>query len=88
MNIPIKSAEIVFCQEDDRLVLIHRQRGKITGLSFMQGDDIDIFELYYSTLDAKLLAFYNATLPYLRGNTELDRVNQAIWAFVDFRNNS
>ena len=79
-----ESREIVWCERDDRHILILRENNDIVGLNFMQGDAMDVFKEYYNRIDLELTMFYQATLPYLRGIDELDRINQAIWAFHEF----
>jgi len=87
MNTLIKSKEIYWCDEHDRYVMIVRKSGDIAGLSYMQGDDLKCFEGNYSNIDKDLTNFYNAIKRYLNGTTELDRINQAIWAYFDYKNN-
>ena len=82
----IESREIVWCNDDDRYILIIRSNNEIIGLNFMQGDELDVFKWGFSNIDPDLTDFYNATKLYLSGNSELDRVNQAIWAHFDYKN--
>lgn len=86
MNRILKSTEIVRCEDNDRLILIVREMGKIVGLNYMQGNELQHFYEFYGK-DPSLTAFYDAIHPYLSGNSEIDRVNQAIWAYFDLRNN-
>ena len=77
----IESKQIVWCEYDDRYVLIVKEDENIVGLNFMQGDELDIFKSDFNYVDAKLTDYYNAVAPYLGGASELDRINQAIWAY-------
>jgi hypothetical protein len=77
----VESKQIVWCEYDDRYVLIIKEDENIVGLNFMQGDELDIFKSDFNYVDAKLTDYYNAVAPYLGGLSELDRINQAIWAY-------
>jgi hypothetical protein len=87
MNKLIKSKEIYWCKDDDRYVLIVRENGNIVGLNYMQGDDLEYFESTYTNVDFELTRFYHSVMPYLNGDSEIDRINQAIWAHFDYENN-
>lgn len=87
MNELIKSEEIYWCKADDRYVSVFRYRGEIVGLNYMQGDELDVFEESFSDIDEDLTNFYNSIKSYLDGATEIDRINQAIWAHFDYKNN-
>lgn len=84
----VESREIVWCENDDRYVLILRSNDEIIGLNWMQGDDLDYFKEAYSMVDSELTDFYNAIEPYLvhEGTREIDRINAAIWAYFEYRN--
>ena len=83
----VESREIVWCENDDRYVLIIRSNDEIIGLNFMQGDDLEFFKDNYSNVDDKLTDFYNAIEPYLdERNDEIGKINSAIWAFFEYRN--
>ena len=82
----VESREIVWCPSDDRYILIVKEDDDIVGLNFMQGDELDIFKEEFNYVDAKLTDLYNAVAPYLGGESELDRINQAIWSYFEFRN--
>jgi hypothetical protein len=84
----VESREIVWCENDDRYVLIVRENDEIIGLNWMQGDDLDYFKEAYSMVDPDLTDFYNAIEPYLvhEDTREIDRINAAIWAFFEYRN--
>jgi len=52
----------------------------------MQGDDLEYFKEGFMDIDHELTDFYNSIENYLSGKTELDRINQAIWAHFDYNN--
>ena len=82
----VESREIVWCENDDRYVLIIRSNDKIIGLNFMQGDDLELFKEAYSMIDPDLTDFYNAINPYLvhEDTREIDRINAAIWSYHEY----
>ena len=80
----VESKEIVWCEYDDRYVLIIKSNDEIIGLNFMQGDELEMFKEDFTYVDEKLTDFYNAVSPYLGGESELDRINQVIWAFHNY----
>ena len=83
----VESREIVWCNHDDRYVLIVRENDEIIGLNWMQGDDLDYFKEAYSMVDPDLTDFYNAIEPYLdERNDEIGKINAAIWAYFEYRN--
>lgn len=84
----IESREIVWCENDDRYVLIIRSNDEIIGLNFMQGDELELFKEQYSDIDTDLTNFYKAIAPYLNydGIDEITRINMAIWAHFEYRN--
>jgi hypothetical protein len=82
----VESSEIVWCPSDDRYILIIKEEDAIIGLSYMQGDELELFKEHYCYVDYDLTDFYNAVKDRLRGNSELDRINEAIWAHFEYRN--
>ena len=83
----VESREIVWCENDDRYVLIVRENDEIIGLNWMQGDDLELFKEAYSMIDPDLTDFYNAIEPYLdERNDEIGKINAAIWAYFEYRN--
>ena len=84
----VESREIVWCENDDRYVLIIRSNDEIIGLNFMQGDELELFKEQYSEINTDLTDFYNAIEPYLvhEETREIDRINAAIWAYFEYRN--
>ena len=80
----ITSSQIYFCSADDRHIIVIKEGDDIVGLNYMQGDEYQLFLEQYSDIDHDLTDFYNGVKYYLGGETELDRVNQAIWAYHDY----
>ena len=82
----VESREIVWCENDDRYVLIVRENNEIIGLNFMQGDELELFKEAYSMIDTDLTDFYNAIEPYLvhEDTREIDRINAAIWSYHEY----
>ena len=86
-NVIIESREIVWSKSNDRLILIVRSNGEIIGLNFMQGDELDIFKDRYNKIDEDLTAFYKAIKPYLEeSDIEIDGINMAMWAWLNYKN--
>jgi len=82
----VESREIVWCNDDDRYILIIRSNDEVIGLNYMQGDELELFKECFSNIDYELTDFYNAIHPYLAGESRIDRINQAIWAHFQYRN--
>lgn len=82
----VTSSEIYFSPGDDRHILIMKEGNEVIGLNYMQGDELELFVECYNDIDHDLTDFYNGVKYYLGGETELDRVNQAIWAYHDYSN--
>ena len=85
-NKVVESTQIVWCHGDDRYIRITKQNDEVIGLSYMQGDDLADFKEHFSEIDIDLTDFYNAVCDRLSGATEIDRINQAIWAHFNYRN--
>ena len=87
-NVRVYSKEIFWCPGDDRHVLVIKDNnGKIIGLNYCQGDDLEYFVNHYDYNCIDLTKFYNAVCYHLNGKTEIDRINQAIWARFDYMDN-
>jgi hypothetical protein len=81
----VESREIVWCDSDDRYILIIKEDDDIVGLNFMQGDELDIFKENYNYVDTKLTDFYNAVEPYLdTRNDAIGKINAAIWSYHEY----
>jgi hypothetical protein len=82
----VESSEIVWCNDDDRYILIVKKDNECVGLNYMQGDEFDIFKEDFDYIDEELTDFYNSIKRHLSGVNELDRINQAIWAHFEYCN--
>ena len=84
----VESREIVWCDGDDRYILIVKEDDAIVGLNFMQGDELELFKEQYSDIDYDLTDYFNAVEPYLvhDGTSEVGRINAAIWSYFEYRN--
>jgi hypothetical protein len=83
----ISSESVYWCQSDDRFVRVFQVEDVITGINFMQGDDYELFNAEYKGIDKDLTNFFYSTKNYLSGETMIERINQAIWAWFDYKNN-
>lgn len=81
-----ESRELIWSEGSDRYIYLTKTNGVIDGINFMQGDDYDHFRMYYLKSDQHLTDFFIAVSPYLGEHCEIDRVNQAIWAYVEYQN--
>ena len=88
MNKLISSESVYWCEGDDRYVRVLTLNDEVIGINYMQGDDYESFDdSYKDIIDKDLTNFYNSVQRYLNGATEIDRINQAIWAHFDYKNN-
>ena len=83
----VSSESIYWCEGDDGYIRVFQVGDGITGINFMQGDDYELFNDEYQGIDEVLTNFYDATKDYLSGDTRIERVNQAIWAWFEYKNN-
>lgn len=81
-----RSQEIIWCDNDDRYILIIKEDNEVIGLNFCQGDEFEFFKENFNGIDYELTDFYNSVKYYLGGECELDRINQAIWAHFEYKN--
>jgi hypothetical protein len=77
----IKSTQIYWCPGHDRHIYVVKENNDVVGLNFMQGDEYDLFEREFTSVDEDLTDFYNALASYLNGEDEIERINQAMWAY-------
>ena len=83
----VESREIVWCDSDDRYILIIKEEDAIIGINWMQGDELDMFKERYNKVDEDFTDYYNAVEPYLdTRNDEVGKINAAIWAYFEYRN--
>ena len=83
----VESREIVWCNSDDRYILIIKENDEIIGLNYMQGDELDVFKRDFNYIDEELTDFYHSIEPYLdERNDEVGKINAAIWAYFEYCN--
>jgi hypothetical protein len=82
----VESSKIVWCDSDDRYILIVKEDNEIVGLNYCQGDDFEFFKDNFNGIDKDLTNFFNAVEPYLVHENQIDRINAAIWAHFEYRN--
>lgn len=87
MNKLVSSESVYWCESNDRYVRVFKFGENVSGINYMQGDDYEAFEETYNDIDEDLTSFYLSVQRYLNGETEIDRINQAIWAHFDYKNN-
>jgi len=76
--------EIKWVNSSDRHILIERdENNNIIGLNYMQGKQPPEF----NQVDAKLSKFYKENHKMIKGNTEIEIVDNLIWVFFDATNN-
>lgn len=85
-NLIVQSKEIVWCPDDDRHILIMKECGLVVGLNYCQGDDLEHFVDQYNEIDHDLTDFFNAIERHLSHDTQIDRINAAIWAHFEYKN--
>jgi hypothetical protein len=79
------SKEIHWCESDDRYVVIVKVNDdEIIGLNYQQGRDVSLEELNELPIDEELTDFFLSIWGYLTGDDELDTINQAIWAHLNY----
>jgi len=81
----VESREIVWCDSDDRYILIIKENDAVVGINWMQGEDLENFKECYNYVDEDFTDFFNATNLYLSGDL-IGRINSAIWAYFEYRN--
>ena len=79
----LESTRVIWCPQDDRLVLLVKKDNKVIGLNFMQGDELDHFRIIYGSPDAKLTKFYLQVEQFIKGDSEMDKINNVIWAWCN-----
>lgn len=80
----IKSTAIYWCQSYDRYIYVVKEGNEVVGLNYMQGDELEVFEKDYMHIDEDLTDFYNALTDCLNGEDEIERINQAMWAYHSY----
>lgn len=87
MNNLVSSESVYWCDGHDRYVRVFKLGDVVSGINYMQGDDYELFNDDFAGIDEDLTSFYNSVQMYLCGDTEIERINQAIWAHFDYKNN-
>lgn len=80
----VKSRIEYLSNDYDRRVLIIKEGNVIVGIDFMQGDEP--YDFTGSDGLPCILSVYNASNPYLSGDTENECVNQAINIWFELSN--
>lgn len=87
MNNLVSSESVYWCDGHDRYVRVFKLGDVVSGINYMQGDDYELLNDDFAGIDEDLTKFYNSLIDYLNGDTEIERINQAIWAHFDYKNN-
>jgi len=75
--------EVKWVKDSDRHILIQRDaNGEVVGLNYMQGEEDPDFD----GVDAKLSQFYVENHEMIKGEDELDTIDNAIWLFFHATN--
>lgn len=82
----VKSKKIAFCPGDDRHILIIKENGKIIGLNYCQGDDLNYFIENFDYIDDDLTEFYHAVKRHFIYENKLEKINAIIWAHCSYKN--
>jgi len=86
-NNKVIKVEHIWCEEDDRWIYLeYNEQNKICGMSFMQGDEYEVFLREYAENDPGLLEFYVTMLyTFPIEQKSVDRIaflNKVMWAYV------
>jgi hypothetical protein len=84
--IKVQSEEIVWCPMDDRHILIKKEKDVVIGLNYCQGEEIQDLLDHYMDIDHDLTRFYLAVKQALCPDDEVNQINEAIWAYVRYKN--
>mgnify|MGYP003659173170 FL=1 len=87
----IQSTQIYRCDDDDRMVIVYKQKEKIVGINYAQDVTMDLRDFMdrWGFPDEKLTKFYHAA-KYLargRGLTEIELINEIIWVKFNYEDN-
>jgi hypothetical protein len=78
---------IEWVQASDRFILIQKDEdGSVVGINFMQGNEPEIFKEEYSEPDEDLTKFYNENKHMIKGDNELEMIDNACWLFFSAKN--
>ncbi len=85
-NNKVIKVEHIWCEQDDRWIYLeYNEQNKICGMSFMQGDEYDVFKSEYAENDRGLMEFYGTMLyTFPIEQVSVDRIafiNKVMWAY-------
>lgn len=91
IDIVVKKVEPIiehhYIESSDRYIFIERDsNGCIRGINFMQGHDFEYFKKEFYHVDERLTEFYQLNRDMIKGENEIDVIDNTIWIFVDARN--
>ena len=86
-NNKVIKVEHIWCEQDDRWIYLeYNEKNKICGMSFMQGDEYEVFKAEYAENDRGLMEFYDTMLyTFPIEQVSVDRIsfiNKVMWAYV------
>ena len=86
-NNKVIKVEHIWCEQDDRWIYLeYNEKNKICGMSFMQGDEYEVFKAEYAENDRGLMEFYDTMLyTFPIEEKSVDRIsfiNKVMWAYV------
>lgn len=86
MNIPktILSDITYFVPSSDRYIRVVEDEFEVIGIAYGQGDDLEYFKEKFYETDEDLTDFFNALECNLKGDTQLDRIDNAIWCYHNY----
>ena len=78
--------EHIWCNENDRWIYLeYNEQNKICGMSFMQGDEYEVFKHEYAENDRGLMEFYNSmlyTFPIEKNSVDtIAFINKVMWVY-------
>lgn len=87
----VQSTQIYRCDSDDRVVIVFKEYSTITGINYAQDETLalDEFLSKWGKPDKDLTDFYHSVknLSKGRGLTEIELINEVIWAHFNYNNN-
>ena len=89
-NTVVESTTIYAVPSSDRFIMVQRVNDKVTGLNYMQGccvEELDYFKKHYCEVDLPLTIYYRSISSLLKGTDELENIDEAIWAYIEYMTN-
>ena len=80
----VSSDVIHFVPSSDRYIRIVEDEFGVVGLAYGQGNDLEYFKEKFYEIDEDLTDFFNALECNLQGDTQLDRIDNAIWGYHNY----